>query len=105
MSMRLLPCVALIFVVSGCASYGQHIASNARYQILACKDATAKGDGWGVWMHCDKAADVPLPAECLKSDDAARTSRCASIAQAEALGGAAEGMAGAGLVTGAAMAP
>jgi hypothetical protein len=103
--MRLLACMTVILVVSGCSAWGQHISSNARYQILACQDATNKGDGWGVWMHCDKAADVPLPPECLKSDEAARTPKCASIAQAEALSGSVESGASAGLTTGAASLP
>jgi hypothetical protein len=57
-------------------------------QILACNEAKSSGDSWGVFSHCGKAADVPLPADCLASDDAARSPKCVAIARGEALSGA-----------------
>jgi hypothetical protein len=42
----------------------------------------------GVFYYCGKAADVPLPPECVVSDDASRSPKCVAIAKGEAMTGA-----------------
>ena len=92
----------LVLALPGCAEHWQNIASGAREQALACNEAKANGDSWGVFSHCGRAADVPLPPECMVSDDAARTPKCVAIAKGEALSGSVDSAAMAGVITGAA---
>jgi len=101
-----LACIALIFLLTGCAANAQRISVGARQMALACEADKAKGtSGWRIYQDCSRAADVPLPPDCMVSDDAARTSRCATIAQSEALGSGITTAAQVGVNYGLAVAP
>jgi hypothetical protein len=80
--------LGFVLLLADCAEHWQNVSSRAREQILACNEAKSSGVSWGVFSHCGKAADVPLPADCLASDDAARSPECVAIAKGEALSGA-----------------
>jgi hypothetical protein len=80
--------LGFVLLLAGCAEHWQNIASGARSDIIACNNAKNNADSWGVFYYCDKANGVPLPPECLVSDDAARSPKCVAIAKGEAMTGA-----------------
>jgi hypothetical protein len=83
--MKKLLYLAFALILTGCAEHWRNISADAREQILACNQGKADGDSLGVFWHCGKAADVPLPPECLASEEASRRPKCAAIAKGEAL--------------------
>jgi hypothetical protein len=80
--------LGFVLLLAGCAEHWQNVASGARSDIIACNNAKNNADSWGVFYYCDKANGVPLPPECLVSDDAARSPKCVAIAKGEAMTGA-----------------
>jgi hypothetical protein len=86
--MRRIVFLGFVLLLAGCAEHWQNVASGARSDIIACNNAKNNADSWGVFYYCDKANGVPLPPECLVSDDAARSPKCVAIAKGEAMTGA-----------------
>jgi|SRR5579871_2532057 len=94
--------VALLLSLVGCADHWQNVAAKDRERILACQQAQSTGSSWGVFWDCGSASYNQLPPECLASEAAARSDKCAAIAKGEMLGNMFYAGAGAGVATGAA---